>query len=133
MPVRIVRGAMAENVPHRDLLVSPDHALFIDGVLIVARQLINSRTIRRNSATGSVGYFHVELVAHGILLAEGLPAESYLDTGNRGFFANSGASLILHPDPTETGPERRILGSCAPFRTDERTVRPGLAAPGRPR
>ena len=124
MPVRIVRSAMAENVPHRDLLVSPDHAVFIDGVLIVARQLINGRTIRWDSAAGSVGYFHVELAAHGILLAEGLPAESYLDTGNRGFFANSGAPLTLHPDLTEMGQERRVLGSCAPFRTDERTVQP---------
>jgi hypothetical protein len=124
MPVRISRGAMAENVPHRDLLVSPDHALYIDGVLIVARQLINGRTIRRDAAAGSVRYFHVELAAHSILVAEGLPSESYLDTGNRGFFANSGAPVILHPDLTEAGSERRILGSCAPFRTDEATVRP---------
>ena len=33
-PIRIHRNAIAPNQPHRDLLVSPDHALFIDGVLV---------------------------------------------------------------------------------------------------
>ena len=32
------------------------------------------------------------------MLAEGLPAESYLDTGNRGFFANSDLPGLLFPD-----------------------------------
>ncbi len=33
------------------------------------------------------------LNAHAVLLAEGLPAESYLDTGNRGQFANGQPDL----------------------------------------
>ena len=96
-PVRIQRGAFAEDMPHKDLLVSPDHAIFVDGKLICARQLINGTTIRQEKDWSSVEYFHVELDAHAILLAEGLPAESYLNTGNRGFFANSGEPLC---DPT---------------------------------
>ena len=44
-PVRIQRGAFAEAMPHADLLVSPDHAIFVDGRLICARQLINGTTI----------------------------------------------------------------------------------------
>ncbi len=43
-------------------------------------------------------YYHVELPAHGVLLAEGLPAESYLDTGDRTNFANGGGPIALHPD-----------------------------------
>ena len=39
---------------------------------------------------GSIEYFHVELDRHDVLFAEGLAAESYLDTGNRGLFANGG-------------------------------------------
>jgi hypothetical protein len=46
----------------------------------------------------SIEYLHVELDSHDVLLAEGLPAESYLDTGNRGTFINGGPVTALHPD-----------------------------------
>ena len=124
-PIRIQRGAFADNMPHSDLLVSPDHAIFVDGKLICARQLINGTTIRQEKGLTSLEYFHVELDAHAILLAEGLPAESYLDTGNHGFFTNSGEPLVLHPDLTdESGYPTREAGSCAPFVSDEASVRP---------
>ena len=124
-PIRIQRGAFADNMPHRDLLVSPDHAIFVDGMLICARQLVNGTTIRQERDWTAVDYYHVELDEHAILLAEGLPAESYLDTGNRGFFANSGAPLVLHPDLTdETDYPTREAGSCAPFVWDEASVQP---------
>jgi hypothetical protein len=124
-PIRIRRGAVADNVPHSDLLVSPDHAILIDGKLICARQLVNGTTILQERVWTSVDYFHVELATHAILLAEGLPAESYLDTGNSGFFTNSGAPQVLHPDLTdETGYPSREAGSCAPFVWDEASVQP---------
>jgi hypothetical protein len=124
-PIRIRRGAFADSMPHTDLLVSPDHAVFVDGKLICARQLINGTTIRQEKGWTAVDYFHVELDSHAILLAEGLPAESYLNTGNRGFFANSGEPLVLHPDLTdETDYPTRQAGSCAPFVWDEASVRP---------
>ena len=124
-PIRIRRGAFADNMPHTDLLVSPDHAIFVDGKLICARQLINGTTIYQEKTWTSVEYFHVELDTHAILLAEGLPAESYLNTGNHGFFANSGEPLVLHPDLTdETDYPTREAGSCAPFVWDEASVRP---------
>ena len=124
-PIRIERDAFADNVPHRDLLLSPDHAVFVDGMLICVRQLVNGSTIRQERGWTAVDYYHVELDQHAILLAEGLPAESYLDTGNRGFFANSGAPLVLHPDLTdETDYPTREAGSCAPFVWDEASVRP---------
>jgi hypothetical protein len=124
-PIRIQRSAFADNVPHTDLLVSPDHAILVDGRLICARQLINGTTIRQETGLVSAEYFHVELVAHAILLAEGLPAESYLNTGNGGFFANSKDPLVLHPDLTdETDYPTREAGSCAPFVWDEANVRP---------
>ena len=124
-PVRVQRGAFADNMPHTDLLVSPDHAIFVDGKLICARQLINGTSISQEKGRTSVDYFHVELDAHAILVAEGLPAESYLDTGNRGFFANSGAPLVLRPDLTDVSDyPTREAGSCAPFVWDEASVRP---------
>ena len=124
-PIRIRRGAFADNMPHTDLLVSPDHGIFADGKLICARQLINGTTIYQEKGWTAVEYFHVELDSHAILLAEGLPAESYLDTGNLGFFANTDEPLVLHPDLTdETDYPTREAGSCVPFVWDEASVRP---------
>jgi hypothetical protein len=96
-PVRVRAGAFGEGLPVRDLLLSPDHSVFVDGVLIPIRYLVNGATIAQESVSG-VHYFHVELDRHGILLAERLPAESYLDTGNRHVFANGAAHMALHPD-----------------------------------
>ncbi len=97
-PVRVRAGAFADGTPRRDLLLSPDHAVFLNGALIPVRLLLNGATIVQNRLTGGVRYFHVELDSHDVLLAEGLAAESYLDTGNRNAFDNGGAVQALHPD-----------------------------------
>lgn len=96
-PVRVSQGAFAENAPSQDLILSPDHSVFIDGVLIPIRYLLNGATIRQE-ARETVTYWHVELNRHDVILAEGLPCESFLDTGNRGAFANGGVAVMLHPD-----------------------------------
>ncbi len=96
-PVRIVAGAFAPGQPARDLNLSPDHAVLVDGVLIPVRYLLNGATVRQEDVA-AVTYYHVELSRHAVLLAEGLPAESYLDTGNRAAFANGGTEVMLHPD-----------------------------------
>ena len=82
-PVRVRASAFGAGMPHRDLLLSPDHAICIDNVLIPIRYLINDATILQERVD-SVTYWHVELDRHEVLLAEGMPCESYLDTGNRG-------------------------------------------------
>jgi hypothetical protein len=84
-PVRIEAGALAHGLPMRDLRVSPDHALLIDGVLIAARRLLNGMTIVQEPVA-VVTYHHVELARHAALLAEGVAAESFRDTGNRDWF-----------------------------------------------
>jgi len=45
-----------------------------------------------------VEYSYIELERHDIVLAEALPVESYLDTGNRASFSNGGPSAAMFPD-----------------------------------
>jgi collagen type I/II/III/V/XI/XXIV/XXVII alpha len=97
LPVRVQAHAFGLGRPYRDLLLSPDHAVFVDEVLIPVRCLLNGATIVQAQCT-KVTYFHVELPAHEVILAEGLPCESYLDLGNRGAFDNGGGAVLLHPD-----------------------------------
>ncbi len=99
-PIRIATGAIAPGIPTRDLLVSPDHALFFppEAVLVPARYLTNGATIRQDRGVPRLRYLHLELPTHSIILAEGLPTETYLDTGNRHAFANGGRAVALHPD-----------------------------------
>jgi len=124
-PVRIQRGAFGENMPHTELAVSPDHALFVDGKLVVARLLLNGMTITQDLDTRAVEYYHIELPQHAILLAEGLPAESYLDTGNRAMFSNAGLALVLHPDfAASQGLSTWADDSCAPLVTTAAEVEP---------
>ena len=130
-PIRIVAGAFGAGMPRVDLLLSPDHAVFVDGVLVAARLLVNHRSIRVESECRAVRYFHVELDAHDVLLADGLPTESYLDTGNRSMFENAGGVLMLRPDLS--GQAGREAASCAPFVDQAERVKPiwdALAAPG---
>jgi autotransporter passenger strand-loop-strand repeat protein len=96
-PVQVRAGAFGERKPCRDLWLSPDHAVFVVGVLIPVRYLINGRTIAQEERD-AVSYWHVELARHDVILANGLPCESYLDTGNRCAFADGGAAVQMHPD-----------------------------------
>ncbi len=96
-PVRVRADAFGPGTPARDLRLSPDHAVFVDGVLIPVRYLLNGATIVQERAE-SIDYWHVELGSHDVLLAEGLTCESYLDTGNRVSFANGGGAMQMHAD-----------------------------------
>jgi hypothetical protein len=110
-PLRVRAHAFGPGLPSRDLLISRDHALFVDGHLIPARYLEDGDAIARVPLS-AVTYFHVELDRHDVLFAEGLPAESYLETGQRSAFANGGAIVQAHPD---FAARVREAEGCAPF------------------
>ena len=124
-PIRLHRGALADGLPRRDLLLSPDHCLFLDGGLIPAKLLINGMTIVRDLSLGTVSYHHIELDRHAVLLAEGVPAESYLDTGNRAYFGNAALATILRP---ELGINAHLrcweTDACAPLMVRPEAVKP---------
>jgi Ca2+-binding RTX toxin-like protein len=88
-PILIRAGALAPGMPARDLRVSPDHAMEVDGHLIPAKHLVNGESIIQEVWCKRVRYFHLELEAHGLLLSEGTWSESYLDDGNRHAFNNA--------------------------------------------
>jgi len=96
-PVRVRAAAFADDVPFRDVLLSPDHAIYIDDELIPIRHLINGETIVQEPAD-EVVYWHVELPERTVMFAEGLPCESHPDVGGRTAFENGGTVMQLHPN-----------------------------------
>jgi Hint domain len=95
-PIRVAAHAFAEHEPHSDLLLSPDHAVLVNDVLVPVKHLVNGTSIRQLNVK-SITYYHIELPRHSVLLAEGLPAESYLDVGDRGSFGNNSGLTQLQP------------------------------------
>ena len=86
---RVKQGALGDNMPSRDLLMSPDHALLIDGALIQAGALVNDTSIvRETKVPERFTYYHVELADHSLILAENTPAETFIDNADRMAFDN---------------------------------------------
>lgn len=77
-PVLIKAGALGDNLPCRDLYISPDHALLIDGLLINAGALVNDISIVKTNPSEAFIYHSIELEHHALLVAEGTHAESYM-------------------------------------------------------
>jgi hypothetical protein len=105
-PVIVRKGALGDNVPNQDLYVTKGHSLFLDEVLIPAEFLVNHRSILWDDQAREVTVYHLELDTHDVLLANGAPAESYRDDGNRWLFQNTNNRWNLPPAPP-----------CAPVQT----------------
>jgi hypothetical protein len=105
--VRVAAGAFGAGLPARDLVVSPDHALWIGGALVPARALAGRRGIQ-TEAVSKIRYYHIETAMHDVILADGLPAETYLDIGNRAAFIDG-----ARPAPALVAMARREARACS--------------------
>jgi hypothetical protein len=110
VPVRIAAHALADNIPSRDLYLSPAHALLIDGLLIKASDLVNGASITHDQPVDdkTIEYFHVALDSHEAIMAEGTPVETLLlEPGVHENFSNSAEFARLYPLPI-TPPMKRF-------------------------
>jgi hypothetical protein len=98
-PIIVRRGALADNVPSRDLHITKGHSLYLDSVLIPAEFLINYRSILWDDRAQVVEFYHIELATHDVLLADGALAETYRDDGNRRLFQNANSGWSEPPKP----------------------------------
>ena len=86
-------------MPCRDLLLSPDHALFVDGLLVHAGALVNGTSIVREANVPALfTYYHVEVDDHSLILAENTPAETFIDNADRASFNNWREFEELYPE-----------------------------------
>ena len=115
-PIRIAADAIALNHPSRDLLVSPAHTICVDlfgEMLVHAGNIVNGASIAQIEVD-EIEYWHVELESHELLVANNLPAESYLEMANRDFFAEGGATRDSYASPWRTHDD-----FCRPVMKDE--------------
>jgi len=87
-PVRIRKGALGDNKPNADLIVSPQHRILIDDwraelmfgqpkVLVAAIHMIDDNTIIRDYSTSRVSYYHFMFEDHQTVWSNGLQSESF--------------------------------------------------------
>ncbi|KHQ52305.1 Hint domain-containing protein [Mameliella alba] len=97
--VRIRAGALGDGIPHRDLTVTADHGMILDGLVVNASAMVNGDSIDfvpLSDLPQRFTVYHVETKAHDVILANGAPAETFIDLVGRRAFDNFGEYLDLY-------------------------------------
>jgi len=89
LPICIKAGALDDKIPKRNLWLSPRHAMYLEGVLIEAKDLVNGVSIVQAEHVDEVEYFHIELETHDVIVAEGAWSETFIDDDSRFMFHNA--------------------------------------------
>lgn len=87
-PIRFRSGALGNDRPEPDLIVSPAHRMLLKGgaaqalfgtseVLVRAEDLVNDGSIAVDHALREVTYVHILLERHNIVFANGIETESF--------------------------------------------------------
>lgn len=111
LPIRVARFAIDDQTPRRDLYLSQGHCLFIDGVLIPVKHLVNESSIAVDhdaAVLEAIEYFCVELDTHQVIFAEGTAAETFRHDGGRIAWDNLGEYQALY------GREHKVMPAFAP-------------------
>jgi hypothetical protein len=104
MPVRFEAGSLGDGLPNADLTVTADHGMLIDGVICHAGALVNGTSITRVPLAEmgkTYTVYHIETEAHEIILANGAPAETFIDNVSRRVFDNFAEFEALYGDVPE--------------------------------
>ena len=88
-------------MPSRDLFISPLHNVFIDGTLFPVSKLVNGTSIVTCQDMDPIAYYHIELPVHAVVFAEDMPAESYVDRGDRAMFLSGTARAPSDLQPSQ--------------------------------
>lgn len=100
----IVRaGALAKDVPARDLRVTKGHSLYLDDALIPVENLVNGASITFDTRPEVIETYHLKFDRHVVLIADGAAVESFRDDGNSPLFHNPRAA------------DASVLPPCAPI------------------
>lgn len=124
-PVRFRVGALGNGLPTKELTVTADHGMVIDGLVINAAALINGTTIDwvpMAELPESFTVYHVETEAHDVILANGVETETFIDYVGRQAFDNHADYVDLY------GAERIIPEMSAPRVSTARLVPAAICA-----
>lgn len=124
-PVCISAGALGDGLPHSDLFLTAEHGMILDGLVINAGAMINGETIRAVPMAEMPKvfvYYHVETEDHDVILANGAPAETFIDYNERRSFDNYDEYLTLF------GEERPIQEMNMPRVSAARLLPPAIKA-----
>ena len=100
VPVRIRRHAIGDEMPTRDILLAPDHAIYLDGALFLVRHLVNEGSICLEPRQGVVEYWGVRLERHDILAAENMAIESLMPDSTAIFVEVTAPRLTVVGSPS---------------------------------
>jgi hypothetical protein len=121
--IRVAAGALGGGLPARDLVLTADHALMLDGLLVNAGALVNGSSITEvANLPERFTVSHIETEDHDIILAEGTPAETFIGYAGWQAFDNYADYTALY------GEDRAFAENPAPRITSTRMLPPSLRA-----